>query len=239
MTKRIEFIDALRGFTMILVVMHHIYGFGYTHFEYDFFSFNTFFVLFRMPLFFFISGFIFHGASQKWATPSDCTRFVAKKCRIQLIPTAVFALTFIYVMGFGGQEFLYDRSKLGYWFTIALFEFFCFYALHYLVAERLLHLPGRTKDALLVVVALCSYFVFRHSEELVGIRTAWLLSLDNLHYYVFFVFGFFVRKHYASINVLLDGKRVSTLLIVLFFLIVLPYQKGIIMQIGGGCPKTP
>lgn len=55
-TKRIEYIDALRGFTMILVVFSHVemtsLGFETPTFL------NSMFMSFRMPLFFFISGFI-------------------------------------------------------------------------------------------------------------------------------------------------------------------------------------
>lgn len=57
--KRIEYIDAMRGFTIILVVLHHL----------SFFS-NSFvdsiFISFRMPLFFFISGFIGFKVNMEW-----------------------------------------------------------------------------------------------------------------------------------------------------------------------------
>ena len=45
--KRIEYIDAMRGFTMILVVYSHIIFFGYNDDTIP--SFNSFFVNFRMP----------------------------------------------------------------------------------------------------------------------------------------------------------------------------------------------
>ena len=75
-TKRIEYIDAMRGFTMLLVVYSHILVFSYENtLIYDLhagglnligagegnaLTFNSLFVLFRMPLFFFISGFIIY-----------------------------------------------------------------------------------------------------------------------------------------------------------------------------------
>ena len=59
-THRIEYIDALRGFTMLLVVYGHIL----VHcFDFDFTtepSFNSIISLIRMPIFFFISGFIMY-----------------------------------------------------------------------------------------------------------------------------------------------------------------------------------
>lgn len=56
-STRIEYIDALRGFTMILVVFSHIIEFCY-NWSSEVFSYNDIFILFRISLFFFISGFI-------------------------------------------------------------------------------------------------------------------------------------------------------------------------------------
>ena len=55
MTKRIEYIDAMRGFTMLLVVMFHV---EWTFWGSDY-GYNSFIEVFRMPLFFFISGWVF------------------------------------------------------------------------------------------------------------------------------------------------------------------------------------
>lgn len=62
-TKRLEYIDALRGFTMILVVFAHIINYGYhiTDAKAETMdTFNNLFIRFRMPLFFFISGFVLY-----------------------------------------------------------------------------------------------------------------------------------------------------------------------------------
>jgi fucose 4-O-acetylase-like acetyltransferase len=55
--ERIQYIDALRGFTMLLVVFAHVETFSFQYMENATFL-GEFFKLFRMPLFFFISGFI-------------------------------------------------------------------------------------------------------------------------------------------------------------------------------------
>ena len=65
MTKRIEYIDAMRGFTMILVVIAHVIFFSYQGI--DVFNWGKFFKIFRMPLFFFISGYIMYKASRIWS----------------------------------------------------------------------------------------------------------------------------------------------------------------------------
>ena len=65
MKQRLEWLDALRGFTMLMVVTNHVYGFGFaTNTKYS--MFMSLCLLFRMPLFFFISGFLAYKASFSW-----------------------------------------------------------------------------------------------------------------------------------------------------------------------------
>lgn len=61
-TKRIEYIDALRGFTMILVVLQHVATFGW-ELPLGAPNIHTYLAQIRMPLFFFISGFVLYKAS--------------------------------------------------------------------------------------------------------------------------------------------------------------------------------
>ena len=63
--QRLEWLDAMRGFTMILVVANHV---GAMAFEipHGVSTSLQFLVLFRMPLFFFVSGFLAYKASLVW-----------------------------------------------------------------------------------------------------------------------------------------------------------------------------
>lgn len=59
--ERIGYIDAMRGFTMLLVVYSHILYFGYGPlFMEHRTTFNDVFTIIYMPLFFFISGFVLY-----------------------------------------------------------------------------------------------------------------------------------------------------------------------------------
>ena len=84
---RLEWLDAMRGFTMILVVANHVSQSGFAQ-DVKLSSSLSFLILFRMPLFFFISGFLAYKASQVWDIP-NLFRLVGKKMRIQIIPTVV------------------------------------------------------------------------------------------------------------------------------------------------------
>ena len=63
--QRLEWLDALRGFTMLLVVTNHVAlkSFGM---QIKWSAAIQFFLLFRMPLFFFISGFLAYKVSRVW-----------------------------------------------------------------------------------------------------------------------------------------------------------------------------
>ena len=54
--KRIEYIDAMRGFTMLLVVFGHVLTHGLNNYSEGSVVYS-FFQTFRMPMFFFISGY--------------------------------------------------------------------------------------------------------------------------------------------------------------------------------------
>ena len=60
--QRIEYIDAMRGFTMILVIYSHICHFCFGN---SLLGFNAVFFLFRLPCFFFISGWLFETTARK------------------------------------------------------------------------------------------------------------------------------------------------------------------------------
>ena len=89
--KRFEYIDAMRGFTMLLVVCVHVAIISY-HQE-NIVTFHAALSTFRMPLFFFISGFIFYKASRVWDTATTVD-FLKKKFMVQIIPTLFFFLLF-------------------------------------------------------------------------------------------------------------------------------------------------
>ena len=155
---RLEWLDALRGFTMILVVANHVAGMGFGE-EWKHSSAIPFLILFRMPLFFFVSGFLAYKASQVW----DLKNFGAliwKKVKVQTIPTVAF---FFLAMAILNRHFwpavenaFHLSTKGGYWFTIALlYMFIIYYVFCYLESK----LPRRSwvPITLLFVASLLVY----------------------------------------------------------------------------------
>lgn len=126
---------------MILVVFHHImeFGMGITP---ETSVGSALFVTFRMPLFFFISGFI---ASKTAEIPTGkmWAEKVRKKTSIQLLPTLVFGLLFTYLVRHEDiAAFLMHRWKFGYWFTISLLEMFLIYYTVIYLCGKFFHRQG-------------------------------------------------------------------------------------------------
>ena len=123
---RLEWLDALRGFTMIMVVAYHVAQMGFGE-SWRNSSSMPFLVLFRMPLFFFVSGFLAYRASQVWNI-QNFGALLWKKIKVQTIPTVVF---FFFAMAVLYKDFwpavekgFHSPFKGGYWFTIALLWMF-------------------------------------------------------------------------------------------------------------------
>lgn len=104
LTKRLAYIDAMRGFTMILVVFSHVQYFGYGEFIQSVYNFcggscliyRDLITLFFMPLFFFISGFVLYKPDVEWNGIMSF-KFIAKKALQLLVPTLVFISLYIFV----------------------------------------------------------------------------------------------------------------------------------------------
>lgn len=134
---RLEWLDAMRGLTMILVVAYHVAQMSFGLSEKTSSSL-PFFVLFRMPLFFFVSGFLAYKASFEW-TWSNALRLTWKKIKIQVLPALVFLCVFIILRRpefWGSFEYcMKSPTKGGYWFTWVLLHMFIIYYLTCMVQE--------------------------------------------------------------------------------------------------------
>ena len=219
-TKRIEYIDALRGFTMILVVYHHIEAFSY-HINPSFIC--QILMTFRMPLFFFISGYIAYKANQNWDISSLLSN-ISKKVKVQLIPTLFFGLIYTYLVSeTTWVEFLKAPMKLGYWFTIVLLYFFIIYYTTSFLFQKFSHKVNKNSGGGNFAITLCvlsiilfyTKLIFRYNPYLHGAYD--ILSLYYVFtYFPFFVFGVIAKIYQEQFNKLFEHKLYSTLIIILF-----------------------
>lgn len=179
--KRIGYIDALRGFTMILVVFEHIYLDNNT-------IISQFFANFRMPLFFFISGFISFRREQSWSGGETLSR-LGSKVRTMIIPALAIGLLFTLVYNQTPiTDFFTRPTKMGYWFTFALFNMLVvYYTARWLHARHARTTIERFTKRL-YIVGLISLFVLSDLSALGYADTTLTLSM-TFKYLHFFAFG--------------------------------------------------
>lgn len=215
--KRIEYIDALRGFTMILVVFAHISLYAYHE---DVITFGRVFVQFHMALFFFISGFILYKHERVWAKET-LYEFFRQKFKVQIIPTMCFLFVYALLFDVAWDTIWQDKYKGGYWFTLSLFEYFVLYVFFDGALQKM-KIRGGKYDILLCLFALMVFAVSTgHAATIlnnVGVNNKVLgfLQIAQLKYFVFFCFGTFVRKHFTYCNKLADNGYAMGFIVLLF-----------------------
>ncbi|MBR4828595.1 MAG: acyltransferase [Muribaculaceae bacterium] len=213
-TKRIEYIDALRGFTMFLVVSHHISNLCFNVVGGGLPSITKYLLQIRMPLFFFISGFVLYKAGVVWDT-KQIVSFFKKKIPVQLISPFIFFLTFVFVTDKNLVESLFADGKVGYWFTYVLFEYFVLYA-----AVRFC-IRSKWADVVLVILGICLYSTRWPDLKYhipVPEHVLSLLSFEHWYLFLFFAMGTLVKKHFKAVEKLLDNNWLITICVLFYFL---------------------
>ncbi|WP_321519209.1 acyltransferase family protein [uncultured Bacteroides sp.] len=148
MNSRIEYIDRLKGFAILLVVIGHFIECnvvkGYLHPLYSFIYF------FHMPLFMFISGYV----AKKYlkvelAKPKEAFTFINKKIRSLIIPYLTWSL--LIPMCFLSYNFKFDLfSRFEYlifhhtylWFLTTLFYLSLLFLVYEIISKILLKFKG-------------------------------------------------------------------------------------------------
>ena len=231
--QRLEWLDALRGFTMLMVVTNHVYGFGFdANTKYS--MFMSLCLLFRMPLFFFISGFLAYKASFSW-NARDTTDLIAKKLRVQIVPTVVFMTAEIALTA----KVFWDKmgtawaspTKGGYWFTMVLLEMFLIYYAVCWIGKKLTprkaldsHSATDSPPALLIILWLLSLFAYAtlympswfswYKDEFWQVTSL----TEVARFFHFFLLGNLVHRYWSQVQRLLDSKWFFPLLIAVAFL---------------------
>lgn len=215
MTKRIEYIDAIRGLTMLLVVITHIEVFCFGN---RVPSFSMFFVDFIMPLFFFISGWVLYKDDVSWTVPKTI-HFLQKKFLVQIIPTVFFLTIFLSSIGsITDYPWYLDKGKNGYWFTYVLFIYFIFYA-----STRCLLNKLNVKYTIIIQLLLSFFIYFLATEKVETIINSPILygtlSVYYWRFFPFFIMGTIVKKNYDCFNKIMDNQWVLSTVIITFLIL--------------------
>ncbi len=221
---RIEWLDAMRGFTMILVVAYHVSQMGFGESE-KISSSLPFLVLFRMPIFFFVSGFLAYKAEWIW-TPKRFATLSWKKLKVQVFPALVFLSFFLIFrskLPFGDafMKAMASPTKGGYWFTWVLLQMFLIY---YVTAALSQRLGKASENRAIVILWAVSLFasVSLYLPKTLGkwYQTDFMMysSLyETLKFFHFFLMGNVVHRYWNQVERLFDTKGFFPLMAMLAF----------------------
>lgn len=213
--ERIEYIDAMRGLTMILVIYSHI---CIACFNEYFIAFNDILFLLRMPCFFFISGWLFYKIGRLWDAQT-IKQVVSNKFMVQIVPTFIFFT-------------LHERShffqqlgavKGGYWFTVSLFVFFMIYILSSLVFRCSKHKDRWMLLTALLISLAASWYDAHYSR--IATQLGWgrlflgFIGFMTWRYYLFFLLGTLAKKHFESFLQLTNRREILFVFIIIFLTI--------------------
>lgn len=192
MKKRIVWIDMLKGWGMLLVMLGHAPLPGIL---------SKYIYTFHVPLFFFISGYLF-----KDSRDIELKEFIKKKNKGLLRPYLIFSLFNCIVFAFRTHELKgIIKSLIGiiipirgtslticngtFWFVIVLFisEVILFFIIKYLNNDKKIALC-------LIIFSILGYLYYRY----IGIKLPW--NMDAALVAVVFVGLGYLSKKYININ---------------------------------------
>lgn len=182
---RLEYIDRIKGFAIILVVMGHILGFclhqGFYLRDYT----KEWLGYFDMPLFAFISGYLFD------VTKISFQKIIIKIYRL-LIPFVFWGLLFaLCIERCSVCVFIFDFYKLGYWYLYVLAIFYCFFPLF-----KISLIDGYKGVFVEIITLFIIYYILNISSYYMPLNIQRILSYPLIqNIFIFFGLGLIVRKH--------------------------------------------
>ena len=212
MKERMNWIDALRGFTMFSVVAVHMltYGFGVNP------TSSTLCVLrgaFTLPLFFMVSGFFLYRPVEQWTRErlwgTLKVRFVA-----MVIGCFLFATLFEMFRHPKDPQIWYVTGYPGaYWFTFTLFQMFLYYQVSVAISrwcKRSLMIP------LFVLSVVAPIFMTIINPFDGRFWSSWIGNKHTILYFQFVVAGMLIRKYQERVFGMLMNPWMLTILIIGF-----------------------
>ena len=226
--KRICYIDNIKGFAILLVVMGHVIANWYIDFNHELENdFGNDLIVWKliyachMPLFMFCSGLFQPVMDGK---THDMWNIVIRRFRVLMIPYFFSGLLLWAVTG---------RPSF-YWFLLVLFEFIVINLSIGSVASRFGRKSNIVECALFLVLFLVIHVITSHYKQY---QILPLLDIGHLNLYVFFTLGYLVAKYNLLDSILCNwGYTLSLLLFVCLYIV---FRMVGLKLTAGGIVITP
>lgn len=176
-----------------------------------------------MPLFFFVSGFLVYKPTFEWSIKQYIS-LVAKKVRIQLLPTIIFFILCVSIrhenIFVTMVEFLSTPAKGGYWFTWSLLHLFLFYYTIQIVLNKFSKSRKIKWDTVFIIfwcIAVLLYFMLFMPSKFNFNTPFWDYSslTQTIKYLQFFIVGILARHYWGQIENIFDSKNFSLFIIII------------------------
>ena len=219
--KRLDYIDALRGLAILFIVFGHIPMYCY-HTGEAFTSYRSFTSLVQLPIFFFVSGFVF---KIKNMSITGTGKFILNKFRQLIIPATIIGSIYFILHDDNFIRIIHDKFKGGYWFTFTLFELIIIQYMWDMFTKKI-HI--RTNNRIYYTTSLClAVILYIFSLPTISATfgdTSNIMGIPMLRYYLYFVMGNIIRNNLESISQWKYRNQSTAILITVFFLLFIANQ---------------
>lgn len=224
MKQRIEYIDLAKGFCILLVILHHIEG------PFEQTEANRLLMSFRMPLYYFLSGFFF-------SRYAGLVNFTLKKINKLLVPCFFFLfITYLFYAGtwlINGQydsifqipknlllslskDSIYLNTPL--WFFVSLFEVSVIFYIISIISEQLSMKIGGKKTLMAIICFSFGILGYEMGTYKIGLPF-WLdTSLTSIPFYYI---GYFLNQETNLLSSNKIDKYVPVVLVALGLVVYL------------------
>ena len=233
--KRFDYIDALRGLAILFIVFGHIPVCSHYVGE-NFLSCRNFTSLVQLPIFFFVSGFVFR--IKNISNVSVGGNFILNKFRQLIIPASIIGGIYHILRNDDFTQIIYDKFKGGYWFTFTLFELIIIQYIWEMFTEKI-HIRNNNKiyytSSLCLAAILYVFAIPTVSSRLNNICL--IIGMPMLRYYLYFLIGNIVRNNLDTIIRWKYRNQLTAVTAIVFFILFIIRQmplkfSGIVFHIN-------
>lgn len=210
MNTRLAYIDQLKGFAMLLVVMGHVIGFcAHSHDD----ILTLIITTIQMPLFFMLNGLVISSIINGGG-------YLLKKFRQVMVPFFLWGILMSLYRDRSYTDYLSDYFCLGYWYLPVLFGFFIIYFFAYyinrLIDRNLITKRSKRIDILVsIILYVVLYFGLRFMTRFIPeTMRVYIHYSQIIEYYPFFFIGALIKLYNLSYCLNKHSSKVITMMII-------------------------